>query len=1075
MNELTLQDKQELLQASLLEVDNIVFKGYLDNIKNFEIEPLDTLLPDAVQKIRLNKVTRIVYDKNEDNLDKFNNAYAALHSCDSALTIILKGSKKWTDIYIGTNKINADAAFSGYDAGETLTAALNGNFQGIEFGEKMFDDDIQDIALNIKSSENNYLTSVAGVPSFKSDDKKEFVQGLEKIIEGMKNRAYTAVIQATPVSRHELEVMEGAYQDIYSALALFEQKQITMSENESKALGTSLTEGITTTLSRSIGETQTSTTGSSSSTSDTNSKTRSDWDVKGAIAKAASGALTGALTGGLATGLASGGLATLPGAAIGAAGGIGMGLITGLRGGSKTNSHTTTSSYNSSESNAFTSNKTSSIANSLTTGSSETSTLGTSKSLQITEKNRRVQALLEVIDEQLKRIQECKNYGMWSWGAYFIGEEQLNVKLGADLYSGMLRGETTGLERNAITTWNRNEDENKFDEVINYVSQLKHPVFKTPEYFRTAHVTPTSLISTKEVSIAMSLPQKSLPGIPVFESVEFGRAVTTYRAEESKKQMRIGSIFNLGNIDKNLDVDLDIDSLTSHTFITGSTGSGKSNSIYLMLNYLWKKKGIPFLIVEPAKGEYKNIFGGNPSVSVFGTNPKLMPLLKINPFAFPNEIHVIEHIDRLIEILNAVWPMYAAMPAILKEAVELTYEKMGWDLLNSQSKYKTPAFPDFQDLLDVLPKVIEKSGYSDEIKSNYAGALLTRVRSLTNGYFKTIFQKEELQSEELFDKPCIVDLSRVGSSETKSLLMGMVFLKLQEYRMSKASARSANSELKHITVLEEAHNLLRRTSSEQSQEGANLQGKSVEMISNAIAEMRTYGEGFIIADQAPGLLDQSVIRNTNTKIILRLPDWDDRNLVGKASNLKEEQIEELARLRTGCAAVYQNDWQEAVLCQFDFFDKENHKPFEFNSKINNLTDSRKRYKTELIKILLNAKLANQEPAELVKEKDINLEKFSIYYPEIINNLKENLSSQLSKILEFPSFMNNIEKNIDIDIWSKSILAELANRINEKLLDETLQKELLKSVLDIIAIEHPINKEKIEEQKENIDNNWRLVK
>lgn len=74
-----------------------------------------------------------------------------------------------------------------------------------------------------------------------------------------------------------------------------------------------------------------------------------------------------------------------------------------------------------------------------------------------------------------------------------------------------------------------------------------------------------------------------------------------------------------------------------------------------------------------------------------------------------------------------------------------------------------------------------------------------------------------------------------------------------------------NTELRHITVLKEAHNILRRTSFEQSSEGSNLTGKSVEMISNAIAEMRTYGEGFIIVDQAPGLLDMSAIRNTNTK------------------------------------------------------------------------------------------------------------------------------------------------------------------------------------------------------------------
>lgn len=124
-----------------------------------------------------------------------------------------------------------------------------------------------------------------------------------------------------------------------------------------------------------------------------------------------------------------------------------------------------------------------------------------------------------------------------------------------------------------------------------------------------------------------------------------------------------------------------------------------------------------------------------------------------------------------------------------------------------------------------------------------------------------------------------------------------------------------NSRLRHVTVLEEAHNLLRRTSAEQAQESANLQGKSVEMLANAIAEMRTYGEGFIIADQAPGLLDTSVIRNTNTKIILRLPDEEDRKLVGTSAGLKEEQINELAKLELGVAAVYQNEWPEAVLCQ----------------------------------------------------------------------------------------------------------------------------------------------------------------
>ena len=176
-----------------------------------------------------------------------------------------------------------------------------------------------------------------------------------------------------------------------------------------------------------------------------------------------------------------------------------------------------------------------------------------------------------------------------------------------------------------------------------------------------------------------------------------------------------------------------------------------------------------------------------------------------------------------------------------------------------------------------------------------------------------IFVQDELPSTELFDQNVIIDLSRVRSTETKSMIMGMLVLKLQEYRMT--TAQKMNAPLKHITILEEAHNLLKRTAPSQSAEGTNMVGKRVEMLANSIAEMRTYGEGFIIVDQAPGLLDMSTIRNTNTKIIMRLPDFSDRELVGKSANLNDDQITELAKLPRGGAAVYQNEWVQPVLCK----------------------------------------------------------------------------------------------------------------------------------------------------------------
>ena len=193
---------------------------------------------------------------------------------------------------------------------------------------------------------------------------------------------------------------------------------------------------------------------------------------------------------------------------------------------------------------------------------------------------------------------------------------------------------------------------------------------------------------------------------------------------------------------------------------------------------------------------------------------------------------------------------------------------------------------------------------------------------MTNGISGQIFcDSYDIPDEVMFDQNTIVDLSRVGSSETKSLIMGILVLKLSEYRM--ANANQANSVLRHITVLEEAHNLLKRTTPGAA--GSNVIGKSVEMICNSIAEMRTYGEGFIIVDQSPTAVDIAAIKNTNTKILMRLPEKGDCEAVGNAAGLNEEQVREMSKLGTGIAVVMQNNWLEAVLTHIDAFSNQYEK------------------------------------------------------------------------------------------------------------------------------------------------------
>ena len=541
-----------------------------------------------------------------------------------------------------------------------------------------------------------------------------------------------------------------------------------------------------------------------------------------------------------------------------------------------------------------------------------------------------VKHTLEVIEKQIKRLDESAALGMWEFASYVIAKSPVIANNVAHMYLALTQGEESHMTQAAINLWDGEEEAEQAAIILENIKKLQHPVFGLKEsidpdmLMYPTLVTPSAELSGKELAKALNFPRKSVAGFPVIECAEFGRNVVTYDEKENEtKEIELGSIFHMHHEENNT-VCLEKNSLASHTFITGSTGSGKSNTVYRILDKV-RKDGTKFLVIEPAKGEYKHIFGNLKCVSVYGTNPDISPLLRVNPFSFPKGIHILEHLDRLVEIFNVCWPMYAAMPAVLKNAIEKSYEDCGWNLTESENSYGDNLYPQFSDVARNVKAIIDSSEYDTENKGAYKGSLLTRLNSLTNGINGLIFTTDELSMKALFDENAIVDLSRVGSSETKSLIMGMLVLKLQEHRMTQSDM---NAPLKHITVLEEAHNLLKRTSTEQVSESANLLGKSVEMISNAIAEMRTYGEGFIIADQSPALLDMAAIRNTNTKIIMRLPDITDRELVGKAANLDENQITELAKLPCGVAAVYQNEWIQPVLCKVARFDTSDAK-FEY--------------------------------------------------------------------------------------------------------------------------------------------------
>ena len=874
--------KDQLAEASLL-VDDIVLKNYLTRLTDLEIVPLDDSLK-RIGDIRLFKINEMVYQNNEYSTYKFASVFNSVQNLNCGIFIIADSDGKKTDFYMGVRSLDDKRTTKSLK--ETLRNALCGQFPGVKT-EDLLDPVAESFLANIQAKNIAAVSCVAQNKDEEFNDNERFIQGLEKLALAMQGQRYTAVVLAKSTPSEQLTDTRRAYESIYTQLSPFANMQLSYGTNTALNISNAFSSGSSRGASHTTNTSTQKGTNYSKNTTTNESTTRPGVGssiLKGLVAVASVVAVP-----------VTGGASLL-------AGGLAMGAIPA---GSKTKG--------TSESESFSENisETHGESDSVNENTNESTTLskgltsGASDNMQLTLQNKTLLNTLERIDMQLERIDECESLGMWECAAYFLSDSQETAEMAAGTYKALMKGEKSGVETSAINFWGRTNSK-QLPLLREYITNFIHPVFEYHSASANVPVTAASLISGNELAIQMGLPRKSVCGFPVIEHADFGKEV-----KYGENNFILGKVFSMG-IENETEVRLDRDSLTMHTFITGSTGSGKSNTVYEILNQL-RIYGIPFLVVEPAKGEYKNIFGQFSDVAVYGTNPKKTSLLRINPFRFPSDIHVLEHLDRLVELFNVCWPMYAAMPAILKEAMEKAYVEAGWNISTSENP-KGEIFPNFSDLLEQIERVINESKYSADSKGDYSGALCTRVRSLTNGLNGLIFCNDDLTDADLFDKSVIVDLSRVGSTETKSLIMGLLVMKLNEYRMTSSNI---NSPLTHITVLEEAHNLLKRTSTEQTSESSNLLGKSVELLANSIAEMRTYGEGFIIADQSPGLLDLSVIRNTNTKIILRLPEQSDRELVGFAASLDKEQIVELSKLERGVAAIFQNNWIEPVLVKIN--------------------------------------------------------------------------------------------------------------------------------------------------------------
>lgn len=373
---------------------------------------------------------------------------------------------------------------------------------------------------------------------------------------------------------------------------------------------------------------------------------------------------------------------------------------------------------------------------------------------------------------------------------------------------------------------------------------------------------------------------------------------------------REGSLF-LGKDRNGYDVNFPLKLLPKHAFISGVPGSGKTNTMHHITSSLWKDHGIPFLVLEPAKQEYRAL-ANDPDMEglyLFSPNADMSFPLHINPFEMPKGTLVAEHIRRLCSVFEGAFPLEPPMPFLLDTAIEAVYRELGWipehvytgmeTVKNGTTKRPLPTM---SMLYHRLEQELKATNYSDEVRGNLESALKVRIGSLLRREMGDVFDVPEstFTPEKWLEVPAIIELESMGTGPANFLTLMLCSLIRETLKVNPHS----DKDVRHVIFIEEAHNLIGPESEEQTGADADPKRAATAFVVKMLAEVRALKEGIVIADQLPTVMAQEVLKNTGLKIGLRITSADDRALLGSTMAASALQLEEMATFAVGEALIF---------------------------------------------------------------------------------------------------------------------------------------------------------------------------
>lgn len=534
--------------------------------------------------------------------------------------------------------------------------------------------------------------------------------------------------------------------------------------------------------------------------------------------------------------------------------------------------------------------------------------------------------LMKMAESTIERLKIGRNIGMWETVISYSSDS----KLAMDIIQGSLYSEIASEVPEILPPV-----------VFSYKDTIEEQAIIPKGFFENEKDYKNnlcSLITSEEICGICSIPIENTFGFEINESK--GYALNYLKKENDKT---LGYVCEYDNPLDNVPFGLSEEDLNKHVFVCGITGSGKTNTVKKILESVNE----PFLVIEPVKKEYRNI---KKDIEVYTMGRPEINCIKMNPFYVPMGISQQQHIDSLKDLFSASFSFYGPMPYIFEKCLYNIYEKKGWNLtfglhsyyleenknnlseeLFDNSKleefYKTTShkylFPNMQDLKEEVAKYINKMPYKGELKGNIEGAIKARIDSLCVGAKGYMFNTNDMfDFDIIFNQNSVFKLEGLADDSDIAFALGLLIIYINEYRQVDKEINNKKG-LKHLLVIEEAHRLLKNVSTEKNEDIGNPKGKAVEHFTNMLAEMRSYGQGVIVAEQIPTKLAPDVIKNSSNKIVHRIIAKDDQEVIANTIGIYPEDAIYLGNSKTGYALCHKEGMVQPVIVKIDEVESNN--------------------------------------------------------------------------------------------------------------------------------------------------------